>query len=122
MSNLGPYLVMTKLAKKVGGPINLAMLTAASGAALYKCGEVVCKRAIKAVNRSKKEKNAERITEDIYMVDSPVKFEGGLEFDSKDKFRVLASDGDSVMVEKLGDNNNPYFVSGEQLKKISDLN
>ena len=37
-----------------------------------------------------------------------------------DKFKVLESDGDAVLIEKIGDLTNPYFVSAELLKDISD--
>lgn len=44
MSNLGDYQRMTILAKKVGGPKNLAVIIAGAGAvasvALYKGGEI----------------------------------------------------------------------------------
>ena len=31
------------------------------------------------------------------------------------------SDKDAILIEKIGDNNNPYFVSAELLKNISDF-
>ena len=44
MSNLGAYQWITTVSKKVGGPINLLLLTGAAGAAagitVYKCGEI----------------------------------------------------------------------------------
>ena len=45
----------------------------------------------------------------------------GLEFKIGDQFRVLESDKDAILIEKIGDNNNPYFVSAELLKNISDF-
>ena len=39
----------------------------------------------------------------------------------EDKFRVLNRDMDSILIEKLGDDNNPYFVSAEFLKKVSEF-
>ncbi len=37
-----------------------------------------------------------------------------------DKITVLASDDDSILVAKNGDQNNPYFVTSEFLKECSD--
>ena len=49
MSNLGWYQVMTTAAKKVGGPKNLFLLTLGAGGAIYKCGEVIVKKAYRTV-------------------------------------------------------------------------
>jgi hypothetical protein len=45
----------------------------------------------------------------------------GLVFKVGDKYRILDRDGDSILIEKFGDDNNPYFVSAEFLKKISEF-
>lgn len=37
-----------------------------------------------------------------------------------DQITVLAADDDSILIEKNGDQNNPYFVSSEFLKECSD--
>lgn len=103
----------------VGGPINLLLLTAAAGAAIYKGSEIAvkqCAKAIKAHNAN------ETAAEDIlYATVIANKSNEGLEFAEGDQFRVLEADGDSVLIEKLGDNNNPYFVSKELLHRISTL-
>ncbi len=44
MSNLGSYLVLTKLAKTVGGPIVLGALTLATGAGLGEAAEKAGKK------------------------------------------------------------------------------
>ncbi len=41
-------------------------------------------------------------------------------FKEGDHFKVLEEDGDSVLIELLGNDDNPYFVSKELLKEISD--
>lgn len=40
----------------------------------------------------------------------------GLKLKSGDRIRVLATDEDSILIEKIGDKNNPYFVSFDFLK------
>lgn len=44
----------------------------------------------------------------------------GLAFKIGDQFRVLEIDRDAVLIEKIVDNNNPYFVSEELLTNISN--
>lgn len=117
MGNLGTYQLMTTIAKKVGGPVNLMLLTGTVGAALYKGGEVVVKKCVKTIKTPKltieKGKN-------LYEVTTDGRSNDGLVFVSGDKFRVLENDGDSVLIEKIGDTNSPYFVSSELLRKISE--
>ncbi|XCB29623.1 hypothetical protein RQN30_10620 [Arcanobacterium hippocoleae] len=44
--------------------------------------------------------------------------EQGLVFKTGDKIRVLESADDAILIEKVGDKNNPYFVSVDFLKTI----
>lgn len=44
----------------------------------------------------------------------------GVILESGDSFNVLESDGEAVLIEKIGDSNNPYLVSSELLEEISD--
>lgn len=57
ISNLGGYQWLTTSAKKVGGPVNLVLLIAGSGAAIYKGGEVLVKNSVKAIKKIRAEKN-----------------------------------------------------------------
>lgn len=43
-----------------------------------------------------------------------------LAFELGDRFKVLEFDGDAILIEKIGDSNNPYVVSSEFLEKISN--
>lgn len=121
MSNLGDYQKMTIMAKKVGGPKNLAVIIAGVGAvasvALYKGGEIVAEKV-------RKKKNKEKLKETSYSIVYSVTVDGvsddGLEFKIGDQFRVLETDKDAVLIEKIGDDNNPYFVSVEFLEMISN--
>ena len=56
----------------------------------------------------------------IYSVTAEGVRNGGLKFKIRDQFRVLETDKDAVLIEKIGDDNNPYFVSEEMLKNISN--
>lgn len=117
MSNLGWYQIMTTVAKKVGGPVNLFLLTLGAGGALYKGSEVVVKKAYKTI------KNLNDKTSEVKQYKVSTRGESGkdLVLDSGDTYRVLASDGDSVLIEKIGDSNNPYFASADFLRSVSDF-
>lgn len=121
MSNLGAYQWMTTFAKKVGGPINLMLLVASGGAAIYKGGEIAVKRAAKSVKEHRTKKLLTSASKgSCYVVTSAGESNEGVKFCIGDQYRVLEADGDSVLIEKIGDANNPYFVSAELLRTISD--
>lgn len=121
MSNLGGYQWLTTTAKKVGGPTNLVLIIAGTGAATYKGGEILVKKSIKAIKKKRMEKK-EVAESNIrqYEVKATGVSNEGLTFKVGEYFKVLEVDGDAVLIEKIGDENNPYFVSAELLKDISD--
>ena len=121
MSNLGDYQRMTILAKKVGGPKNLAVIIAGAGAvasvALYKGGEIVKEKVRKKKNKKKLKETSDSI---VYSITVDGVSDDGLEFKIGDQFRVLETVKNAVLIEKIGDDNNPYFVSVEFLEMISN--
>jgi len=58
----------------------------------------------------------------IYDVIADAKGNNGLVLLIGDKFKIIKLDGDSVKIEKVGDVNNPYFVSRQFLTSISNFN
>lgn len=120
MSNLGWYQVMTTLAKKVGGPPRLAGLFIGGGALL---GGSIVAGGIAVKKKINKELDAKKRIADaavVYTVKKEGRSNEGLLFAMGDKYKVLEIDGDACLIEKLQDNNNPYFVSGKFLSSISD--
>ena len=117
MSNLGLYQTMTTVAKKVGGPKNFLLLVGIGGYGVFRIGEAGIKKFIKAVIQYK---NSKKISSKLYVVHSAGESNEGLRFIAGDTFRVLESDGDAVLIEKIGEDNNPHFVSRELLLTISD--
>ena len=115
MSNLGLYQTMTTMAKLVGGPLNLGICVAGSGA-FVGAGAVAAFFIIKEKMKAKRETGASN----IYTVQKEGQSSEGLVFKVGDQFRVLFIHDDAVMIEKLGDSNNPYVVSAELLNTISD--
>lgn len=117
MSNLGWYQKITTAAKKVGGPKNFLLLVGVGGYGILRLGEAGAKKFVKAVMRYKKNK---QLLSKLYAVHSEGESNEGLQFNIGDLFRVIESDGDAVLIEKIGEKNNPYFVSKELLLTISD--
>ncbi|MDV4150440.1 hypothetical protein R0131_06290 [Clostridium sp. AL.422] len=122
MSNLGGYQVMTKLAKKVGGPKNLMILTLGSGYLLFRVVEAGGRKCVKIAKKHLNKKEVEYYnTDEIYEVTTDGKSEDGLELSVGDKYRVIESDGEAIIIEKIGGLDNPYFVSIDFLKTISNF-
>lgn len=122
MSNLGVYQWITSTSKKVGGPINLLLLTGVAGAAVYKISEIGVKKCLESfkANQAPQTEYLE-IDEIIYTVTSPGISNEGIEFPVGTKFKVWETTNNSALIEIEGDKNNPYFVSAEFLRTISDF-
>lgn len=121
MSNLGLYQMMTIFAKKAGGPVNLFGFVALTGYAVLRTSEAGLKLASKQVKEYLKKNIQEKSCEDVeYTVESFGTSSDGLEFKIGDKFRVLEQADDAILIEKIGDYDNPYFVAEKFLKSISD--
>ncbi len=122
MSNLGAYQQMTTLSKKVGGPRNFILLTMIAGATIYKLSELSVTKCIKVVKSHRASQSATSEFQDrIFSVTSFGQSNEGVNFPVGCQYRVLEKDGDAVLIEKIGDENNPYFVSANFLHTISDF-
>lgn len=121
MSNLRGYQWLTTVAKKVGGPRNLVLIIAGTGATVYKGGEILVKKGAKVIKKKyiqKKEIEESDIKQ--YEVKTPGVSNEDLAFKVDEQFKVLEADADAVSIEKIGEANNPYFVSAELLREISN--
>lgn len=120
MSNLGWYQIMTTAAKRVGGPRKLAGLLIGGGAVVggsaVAGGVAIKNKVVKKLDEKKREEAAAI----VYTVTTEGQSNEGLIFKVGDQFKVLEVDGDAALIEKLGDRNNPYFVSAVFLKTISN--
>ena len=120
MSNLGLYQSMTTWAKKLGGPLQLGCVVAIGGYVVIRTVEAGGKTVVKAIKKHVKTKG--KAPTATYVVHSEGKSNEGLIFAVGDKFNVLEIADDTVLIEKIGDNSNPYFVSADLLHSISDFN
>lgn len=110
MSNLGWYQVFTTLAKKFHGPEK--MVLAISGVSF--AGGII---ATKTHDFLKKK----RISSPLFTTHTAGKTNEGLVLPVGTQFRVLNSDDSFVMVELISFQNNPYCVSPQLLRSISDF-
>ncbi len=120
MSNLGWYQWITTTSKKVKGPLNFMGLLVGGGFAIGVGATAAVNYAREKISVVKEEKKKAGEAAIIYTVTSLGKSNEGLEFNVGEQFRVLERDGDAVLIEKLGNQDNPYFVSAKFLSSISD--
>lgn len=120
MSNLGWYQITTSTAKKVGGPLNLGGLILGAGALLGAGLVAGCGAIKKNINKALSEKKKVAMAAAIHTVLKAGDSNEGLSFKIGDKFKILDVAGDAALIEKIGDNHNPYFVSIKFLSSISD--
>lgn len=117
MGNLGMYQWMTFVSKKVGGPKNFMLLVALGGYATLRTAEWAGKTAFKAIKGKDMDGR-------IYTVKSSYAIggddKGCCEFVAGDQYRILETDGDAVLIEKIGDSNNPYFADKRLLEEITE--
>lgn len=114
MSNLGAYQTMTTWAKRFKGPKIFMSSLVAFGIITGSVGTFLGTKAIKKIKRHKRDNSH------IYTVNREGSSNEGLLFNIDDKFRILETDEDAILIEKIGDNNSPYFVAKELLENISD--
>lgn len=119
MSNLGLYQTMTTWSKKMGGPLQLLGVVAIGGYVVLRTVEAGGKTILKKVKKSLSLKD--KVIVGTYVVNKIGKSNEGLQLEIGDQFHVLEIAGTSVLIEKIEDLNNPYFVSVDLLQSISDF-
>ena len=121
MSNLGKYQTMTTVAKIFGGPVKFIGAVFGAGALIGIPSGIVIKgfveKGVDFVRKKRLEKEA--INGITYTVTSEGTDKQGLHFMVGDDFKVLEADGNAILIEKIGDENNPYVVSADFLSSIS---
>lgn len=120
MSNLGGYQLITTVIKKFGGPRKFLIITMGGSAAIGGImGGVIVEAKHKIINvLEDKRQNAEAAI--VHHVTIEGVSNEGLRFNKGDQFKVLECANDAWIIERIGDANNPYCVSGSFIKSISD--
>lgn len=125
MSNLGDYEKIVKLIKMVGGPARAKALTAVAASGLVVAGGYLHKGIQNAGplvrNWTGSLKRSDEPSGPSYTVHTSATDGQGLEFTVDDVFRILERDDDSVLIEIIGRDDNPWVVSAGFLEQISEF-
>lgn len=124
MSNLGGYQTITTIFKALGGPKKAVGLILGGTLTVGCVAGSFVPGAFKRVKTAiEKRTSPSQTTGQMFTVhidrDGDDRREPKLRVG--DQYRVLELDGDAVLIEVLNNANNPYFVSGAILAKISDF-
>lgn len=118
-SNLGMYQFMTTASKKMGGPVQFLTCTGLVGYGLFRAVEFGVTRACTYIQRHMSKEN-EASTHPTATVRVTSETNGGIALKEGEVIRILAQDGDAVLIEIPEATSNPYCVSGDWLRAISD--
>lgn len=122
VGNLGNYQVMTTLAKRVGGPVLLGLVTLGTGYFVGKTAEVGGKRGFSALMNAIRKRSAPcPVKNEVFVVRTDGTDDQGLEFRTGAEYRVLECSDDAILVELVGSDDNPHVVSDAFLATISDF-
>ncbi|MEU6416065.1 hypothetical protein [Streptomyces spiralis] len=119
MGNLGGYQWMTATAKRVGGPKVLLAGIAGLGYLTGRGVEAGGSAAYKKL-RSVFEKKIESASDRVFTVTADGDDGNGLTVRVGNEIRVLKDVGEAVLVEVIGDQDNPYTVSPSFLASVCD--
>lgn len=124
MSNLGWYQTFTTISKKIGGPLNLIATAACLGVGIGIGIDEGCRFVVRRATQKRKNMfDKKRLPEDedlVYTVTEEATNNEGVQFMKGSKIRLLQIDKDACLIELIGDDNNPYFVSKAFLESISN--
>ena len=121
MGNLGRYQTMTTWAKKVHGPLTLGALIAFGGYLLFRGCEAIITVTIRAIKKWKNKQGRDDLLYDEYEVSASYIDNHGLALNPGDRVRVLEKlEAGVILVEKMGDDDNPYCMAPESLADISN--
>lgn len=115
MSNLGLYQTVVTVMKRLGGPkVAIPLVLGGVGAIGYGVRTVQDR-----IVGSRVGDTGGQTVAGTYMVKVPGE-SGGETFRPGDELRVMESDGEAVLVERLGDEESPYVVPSDMLHSSSE--
>lgn len=120
MSNLGGYQTMTTFMKSLGGPTKGTLVLLGAGYGVIRLAEAGGKKLWNVTKGSLENRRARSpVSDQSYRVHSEGTSNKGLKFQVGAEFVVLEHDEDAILIELIGDGDNPHVVSGEFLSTIS---
>ncbi|MFM9590389.1 hypothetical protein ACKI1J_23090 [Streptomyces scabiei] len=121
MGNLGGYQWITTAAKQVGGPAKLLAGVGVLGYLALRGAEAGGTAAYKKL-RGVFEKETDSTSDEVFTVTADGDDGGGgLRVRVGNEIRVLKNVGEAVLVEVIGDQDNPYAVSPAFLASVCDF-
>lgn len=137
LGNLGWYQGITTFCKKVGGPRNALIIVLGTGYVGGKAIELGVKKVKSLIAPESKGEKADNedvsqpevsvndkeektsAEDDLVIVKKAGVDNQGLSFEAGDEIIIRDKDEESVLIEKVGDENNPYYVDAAFLDEIS---
>lgn len=123
VGNLGDYQRITQWSKSVGGPKQFLALVWAAGAmvggAVSAAAKPIYKRAAGAYRR--RVSGAAGTPPESFTVEGTVHLQKSSPLCEGETFRVIAQDGDTLVLEVEGRQDNPHVLSLEKLSAASDI-
>lgn len=121
MSTWWQYQMITTVSKRVGGPINLLLLTGTTTAVIARGAEAGIKSLVKKVKRRGGNNTiSDESPGPTYTVKAEADFGDGLRMSVGTEFYVVSCDGEITLIGILGDTSNPHVASTEILKENTD--
>lgn len=117
MSNLGWYQTDTTVMKSLGGP---GRAIAIIGGGLLLTGAALQAGTAKVVRTVRERAKVYPVKDQVFTLAEDGESDG-LRLSIGDRFRALEGDGDSILVEVIGRDDNPFFVSAKFLARVSDF-
>ncbi len=126
MGNLGGYQTITTLVKALGGPgkatVVGVVVVGTAGYGAIRLAEAGGKRLVVASKRALTDRRARsQLIGKSFTVSAQGTDDRGLEFKAGSRYIVLEHDDDAVLVELVGDQDNPHVVSASFLALVSDF-
>ncbi|KQQ05905.1 hypothetical protein ASG06_05045 [Rathayibacter sp. Leaf185] len=126
VGNLGNYQRLVSLAKATDGPVKLAIYVVAGSVAVgtiigTAAGPTIKKGLHEATQTVKRIVKPAPLSGHVYTVFQDAEGDTAPELRAGDQFRVIEQHGDAIVIELLGDAENPYVKSGELLESVSDF-
>ncbi|QSR28775.1 hypothetical protein CFH99_24440 [Nocardioides aromaticivorans] len=125
MGNLGSYQKMTTVVKALGGPKKAATIVgtgvAVGGYAVLRLTEAGIKKGVRASRAAVDRGALISAVGQTFRVTTAGQEPSGLVLSVGDEFRILEGDADAILIEVLGREDNPHFVSSAFLTDISDF-
>ncbi|WEH19752.1 hypothetical protein [Streptomyces sp. VNUA24] len=117
MGNLGGYQWITTAAKQVGGPAKLLAGVGVLGYLALRGAEAGGTAAYKKL-RGVFEKDIDSTSDEVFTATADGDDGNGLRVRVGNEIRVLKNVGEAVLVEVIGDQDNPYVVSPAFLASV----